>query len=150
MKTLACFSLLIFMFAGNRVFGQSLLLTPWQQSAVRFIEGRRGYKVCIERSELISQVISFQIELQRLNRRYTVFYLDSVEASNKHLTIAQPAHSKLKCAHQLVFFKPVLQNYFVCEVYLDNRRDFTQSEAYLFKIDGTHAVFIARNIIAYN
>jgi len=123
-----------------------------EKEAIAYISRQSGQALCVAGFRKNAPLTTFQEELATLNKTYTIFYLDSVEhklagdEQAQRAFLLTPSH----CAHELVFARPTLAGFILCEVVPAGDRVFTHTQAYLFRVKGHHAVFVARKVIAYN
>jgi hypothetical protein len=94
---------------------------------------------------------AFQEKLFDLNRSYTITQLmrldDSIWTASKQRRVRC---TEDKCAFTVEFSKYLLDDFLICEVFPRGDRNFTISEAYVFRLENHKVVLIDQKSINYN
>jgi|GEM_PF-4057037 len=131
-------------------------LTPEEKQAFDYIRTQRARKnMCVSAQRQQVPSLVFQEQLFKLDRKYTLAYLDSVDQQLAGPTsgsqdVFPRVTNRRQCAFEVVFPRKALANFLLCEVFPAGDRTFTVTEVYLFEVKDHRVRFVSKVELNYN
>jgi len=131
-------------------------LTPVEKQVLAYLCAEQKIKpTCFSFGGESSLLANFQQQLVRLNPKYTLAYLDSVDQAAAGSVLTKPAaftsaKNRSHCPLEVVFTKQRLVNFLVYEVFPAGDRNFTVSHVYLFALKEQQVRLLHKRALNYN